>query len=602
MQRHQVGQLPMQPRQWRGCNPMGEWEHTASSLASDKIINDERARIFQDERLNDDAYREDMRHRCITDHFFLADIMGFKDFHPVLHAPVAELYFPKNPKVSIPEQHPIKNRMHLDPRGCYKTTWSRVDSMQWILAFPETITILNESATQDLAKAVSKGIADYFCQYRIPTVLQRLFPELIVNKWPFHSQDTWNTSVHTMRDIDSTLAFTSPQSQQSGWHPWVDKCDDMVDTRNSGLHASSESRRKVIDSHHTNKNTIRRGGYLYLPGTRYHPQDLYGETLANMDPAMWKVLVRGSLITHDGHRLLPGEFPAEDECTMVFAGLPGMDYHTMRDKFHENYESYMAQQMNDPLGGKVPIFTEQMYASCEMDAHRVPPYGGETYTCWRMPCGKKGMEDAAGVVARVLDGKVYALDSFQGNWIPSKLAERMVQAHKGAQADAMLILTTPGSEYMIAHVRNEAARRNVSIRIQMVDWEGHDELRKQEILQLEPLMKVGRLIFSTGMTKAKECRRQFVHFGLVEETGIAECIAKLGNMVPVSQMRAALEEEEIEHQRSRRDDATVNWLLNLQGTPIVDEQAKKRAMAHQQAMQKATTYSWLPKMPGGLDG
>jgi hypothetical protein len=557
--------------------------------------------LTEEDRLNDDAYCDDMRHRCITDHFFLAEIMGFNDFHPVLHAPVRDLYFPKNPNLSIAEQHPIKNRMHLDPRGTFKTTWSRVDSLQWILAFPETITILNESATQDLARAVAKGIADYFCQYKIPTVLHRLFPELVVSKWPFHALDTWNTPNHDMRDIDATLAFTSPLSQQSGWHPWVDKCDDMVDTRNSGLHASSESRRKVIDSHHTNKNTIRRGGYLYLPGTRYHPQDLYGETLANMDPAMWKVVIRGSLITHDGHRLVPGEFPDEDECTMVFAELPGMDYHTMRDKFYENYESYMAQQMNDPLGGNVPLITEQMYASCEIAVERIPPYGGDTYTCWRLPCGKKGMEDAAGVAARVLDGRVYMLDAWQGNWIPSKLAERMVLAHKKTQADAMMILATPGSEYMTQLVRNEAARKNVSIRMLWTDWESNDELRKQEIRQLEPLMKVGRLTFSTGMTKAKECRKQFLHFGLVEETGIIECVSKLANLVPVSQMRANLEEDEIEYQRRRRDDATINWLLDQQGMPRVDEQARRRAAAHQQAMQQATTFR-LPALPGGLDG
>lgn len=550
----------------------------------------------------DAAYREDMRHRCITDHFFLAEIMGFTDFHPVLHAPVADLYFPKNPNLSIAEQHPIKNRMHLDPRGTFKTTWSRVDSLQWILAFPEDITILNESATQDLAKAVAKGIADYLCRYQIATPLQKIFPELVVNKWPFHSLDTWNTPCHNMRDIDATLAFTSPQSQQSGWHPWIDKCDDMVDTRNSGLHASPDSRRKVIDSHHTNKNTIRRGGYLYLPGTRYHPQDLYGETLANMDPTLWMVLIRGAVTVKSGQRLMLGEFPDEDDVTMNFSDLPGMDYATMRDKFYENYESFMCQQMNDPLGGIIPMFPEALYKTCEIPAERVPPYAGETYTCWRLPFGgDKSTQNAEGVAARVADGRVYAIECWSGNWMPTRMAERMVQAHREHQADAMMILMTPGSEYMATLIRNEAARRNVSVRIQYADWEESKNVRDQEIKQLEPLMKVGRLMFSTGMTKGKECRRQFVHYGLVQETGIIECVTKLANLVPISQMRANLEEEEIEYQMRRRDDATLNWLLDQQGMPRVDEKARQRARAHQQAMQVSTSYQ-LPKMPGGLDG
>ena len=208
---------------------------------------------------------------------------------------------------------------------------------------------------------------------------------------------------------------------------------------------------------------------------------------------------------------------------------------------------------------------------------------------------------AEGVAARVIDGRVYVIDAFEGNWIPSKLAERMVLAHKKHQADAMMILMTPGSEFMAALVRNEAARKNVSIRIQWVEWESAEDLRRQEIKQLEPLMKVGRLTFSTGMGKAKECRKQFVHFGLVPENGIIECVAKLGDLVPVSQMRAALEEDELNYYRKRQDDATLNWLLDLQGRPLVDEQAKRKVLAHQQALQQATTYR-LPPMPGNLDG
>jgi hypothetical protein len=559
--------------------------------------------LIDENRLaTDDAYCEDMRHRCETDLFFLSEIIRPGSFRPDYHQDAVDLYFPKNRKLSIQQQHPIKNRLHLDPRKTRKTTLGRMDKLQWILAFPEIITILNESASHPLAKAISQGIANYFCQYKIVTPIQRLYPELVVSQWPFHNdKETWNTPIKELHDLDSTIAFTSPASKQSGWHPWVINADDMVETGNSGIHAKDEIRRKVIDTFDTNRNTLQGGGYMYLIGTRYHPFDLYGVRLEDMDPTKWKVLVRQSLTVKSGAPLVPGEFPDEEDMILHFPELPDMDYAGLRETFHASYESFMCQQQNSPQGGNVPIFTEQMYASCETAVEHVPPYGGETYTCWRLPCGKKGMEDAAGVAARVLDGRVYAIDSWQGNWIPSKLAERMVLAHKKTQADAMMILATPGSEYMTALVRNEAARKNVSIRIQWVDWESADELRRQEIRQLEPLMKVGRLTFSTGMTKAKECRRQFVHFGLVEDTGIIECVSKLANLVPVSQMRANLEEEELSYQRQRRDDATINWLLAQQGMPRVDEQARQKAAAHQQAMQQATTYR-LPPMPGGLDG
>lgn len=818
---------------------------------SSPIDEEQSGSLIDESRLSDDAYCDDIRHRCETDLFFLSEVIRPGSFRPDYHQEAVDLYFPKNRNLPIEKQHHIKNRLHLDPRKTRKTTLGRIDKLQWILAFPETITILNESATHPLARAISQGIANYFCQYKIVTPLQKLYPELVVSKWPFHNDaETWNTPIKELHDLDSTLAFTSPTSKQSGWHPWVINADDMVETTNSGIHAKDESRRKIIDTFDTNRNTLQGGGYMYLIGTRYSPFDLYGVRLEDMDPAKWKVLVRQSLTVKSGAPLLPGEFPDEEDVILHFPELPDMDYAGLREMFYANYESFMCfcagsrvlmadwtekpieelevgdevvgleknaggprssrfvktkvvrtfvrtaqavestiegdrkvrhtpdhrflrpsqggemryvklkigsktvsvyrpipkptaqqqrdldwlggmmdgegsvgktgislyqkesvnpevhagishildrlgvsfalnktrstgcfslqggrslliwllnnarmtktkrfhdtlwgakqhaettgragggappkvlniepigekwvydietethnfvcegfavhncQQQNDPQGGNVPVFTEQMYASCEIAVERIPPYGGETYTCWRLPCGKKGMEDAAGVTARVLDGRVYAIDSFQGNWIPSKLAERMVLAHKKAQADAMMILSTPGSEYMTALVRNEAARKNISIRIQWVDWEPGDELRKQEIKQLEPLMRVGRLTFSTGMTKAKECKKQFLHFGLVEETGIIECISKLANLVPVSQMRANLEEEELAYQRQRRDDASINWLLAQQGMPRVDEQARQKAIAHQNAMQQATTYR-LPPLPGFLDG
>jgi hypothetical protein len=565
------------------------------------IEPDDHERIIQDA-----AYREDLRHRFITDHFFAANMLGFNGFHPVIHQPAVDLYFPKNPMLPIEEQDPIKNRMHLDPRFSFKTTLNRIDKVQWVCAFPNIITILNETATQPLAKAISKGIANFFyCpKYQKPTRFQLCFPELIVDKAPFSAGDTWSTPVHESNSLDETISYTSPMTEQSGWHPWVLNCDDMVATKNSGIRASQDARQGVIDTFDTNKNTLVPGGFLYLVGTRYAPFDLYGVRLNDMDPSLWKVLIRQSVICKDGSRLLPGEFPPEDEVILPFAELPGMNYKRLRSMFFENYETFLAQQQNDPRGGHTPVFDEKLYGTCEANIERIPPYGGETFVCWRLPYGSKPATSKflEGAAARILDGKVYVIDCWQIGGTPSHQAERMVQIHKRVQADGMMILNTPGSDGFAPHLRNEAARKNVSIRIRWTDWEDNETLRDDSIKQMEPVLKVGRILFARGMTKGGECKKQFVYFGLIEENGIIECISKLGNLVPRSQMRAAMEDDELEHQRRRSDDASLNWLLDLQGKPIVDEQAKRKTLAHVQAMQKATTHSWLPQMPGGLDG
>jgi hypothetical protein len=555
------------------------------------------------ERIKSDAaYREDVRHRFLGDHFFAARVLGFDDFNERAHRKAVNLYFPKNPKLPMHAQHAKKKRLHLDPRGTFKTTLKRVDRIQWIAAFPEDVTILIESATQPLADKVAKLTGRAFWQPmgRPPTDFQVMFPELAMEKEPEGNWDTFNRRPSGAGDLDNTVAFTSPKSTQSGWHPFVKEPDDVEDSNNSGIGVNQDVRQGVIDKCDQNENLLRPGGFSNICGTRYHPFDYYGKCieLAEANPYNWEVLIRCSVTAKDGTRLVPGEFPAKEDLIFEFPETM-LPYNELREKFHKNYESFMCQQQNDPQGGNIPTFDEKLYTSCEAEPERIPSYGGETFTCWRLPFRDK--LELEGACARVIDGRVYVIDCWRGNYIPSRRAERMVAEHKKHQADAMMIIAVPGSEHMAAEIRNEAARRNVSLRIHWVEWEENEDRHRAEIQQLEPMMKVGRINFSTMMTKGQDCRKQFIHFGLVDEDGIIECVAKFSDLVPMSQLRANMLDEEIEWQRRTRDDAMLNSFLRQQNMPKVDEMAKQRVDSHLKAMSEVSHYR-MPPLPGGLDG
>ena len=561
-----------------------------------------------DKLLNDEAYRADMRHRFETDHFFAACAIGYNDFTEVSHRAAVDLYFPKNRNLSIGEQHEIKNRLHLDPRHTLKTSLKRVDRLQWVVTFPEDITILNQSATQKLAAAVSQKTADMFFQPKgtAPNILQLMYPELVTLVKPDGIWDTRLRKRGGPGDMESTLDYTSPESTQSGWHPWIVDNDDVEDTKNSGIDAEPEVRNKVINVCEQNENLLRDDGYIFTGGTRYHPLDFYGKCLrrAEMNPDNWKVLVRASLTVKDGSRLMPGQFPDEDEIELHFPMFKRLRYKALREAFYTNYASFMCQQQNDALGGSVPKFDEKLYNSCLVAPERIPVhYHSEIFICVRPRySGKKDMERyTEGAAAKVYDGKVYVLDAWQGVYTPSSLAKKIVDEQRNHQANVVMVIQVPGSEHIGVHVRNEAAKRNTSLRLQWLEYEDDDTTRFAAIENLEPLLKVGRVLFSTAMRKANECKDQFVHFGLAEDNGIIECISKLADRVPLSSMRANMQEEELEYQRRRRDDAMVNSFLNQQGMTVVDEQAQQRAQAHIQAMERTSTFS-MPPLPGGLDG
>ena len=553
----------------------------------------------------DSDYRNEARHRCLTDHFFLANLLGplFDGFTPRIHQPVVDLYFPKNPGLHIREQHAIKNRLHLDPRGTGKTTMGRVDSLQWILAFPEDISILNETATKPLAETISRSLAEFFWKPKgvtESTAIQRLFPELCVEKAP---TGVWDTPVRTFGGLDNTTNFTSPGSRQAGWHPWVECIDDMVETENSGIHAHDEVRRAVVDTYYTNKNTLQPGGYINLRGTRYHPFELYGDVIEKMDPEDWKVLIRSAMTVKSKRKLMPGEFPDKDDVTLHFAEMPGMDYRSLRQKFFDDYESFMCQQQNDPQGGHIAVFDEDLYTSMLIKPERIPILG-DTYICWRLPYGGKDYMAgvAEGAAARVWEGKVYVTDAWGGNYTPSRLAEEIVREAKEHQAQMVMLEALPGTEYIEAHIRNEAARRNVSLRMQWMEFEDDDNCRFERIKQLEPQARAGRVLLSTATGKAGELRRQLCNFGLVRENGIVDAISRLAAKVPVSLMRQEIEDEEAEMHLRRRQELMYHYVYGAgEGLAELESKRRREQEAHAAAMQSIDNIG-MTDILGGLDG
>ena len=77
------------------------------------------------------------------------------------------------------------------------------------------------------------------------------------------------------------------------------------------------------------------------------------------------------------------------------------------------------------------------------------------------------------------------------------------------QQDGVVFIDARNDEhYLAGHIRNEAARKNRSVRVQWIDYEEDDNTRAGAIRQLEPLMKIGRVLFSTAITRRRDeaCR------------------------------------------------------------------------------------------------
>jgi hypothetical protein len=546
--------------------------------------------------LSSAAYRDEARFRCQTDHFFLGRLLGYTKFVERIHRPVADLYVAKKPGLPLEEQDAIKNRLHLDPRLTYKTTFGIIDTVQWILINPD-VTITNLTATQPLSQDLTDTtVAAAFLQPKgkEPTPLQICFPEHVVEK---QVSGEYNSPGRTFAQPDKTISSRSVTSGQTGYHPWVLNPDDAVDPENSGITATDKVRRGVIIRYNTNRNTLQRGGYVHMRGTRYHPFELWGETLEKMDPSEWKVLIRGSLRVLSGERLQEGEFPPEDELELLFPEI--QSYAELRSKFNTDYVTFMCQQMNDPQGGSMAKFPQDLYLQTLLQPEKIPLFG-ETFIAWRFPFGGKDFMSkyAEGCAMRITNGHAYVIDAWQGSYTPTGLAEKVIKECHKHQVGEIAAEDSPGSRYLEAHIKNESYKKNVSVRMKWIPFDEDDNARFTRVEQLEPMMRSGRLSISTATGKAAELRRQFIHFGLIAENGIIDTISRLAIKVPVSLLRTEIDEEEQQAQRKRRMQMESDMAFGGAGQQAMEEQRLKQQLA---SMAPRNSYG-LPDVLGGLDG
>jgi hypothetical protein len=226
--------------------------------------------------------------------------------------------------------------------------------------------------------------------------------------------------------------------------------------------------------------------------------------------------------------------------------------------------------------------------------------------CWRLPYGGKDYMNgmAEGVAARIYEGKVYALDAWSGKYTPSRLAEKIVKECREHQSQYLVMEDLPGVQYMEGALRNELNRRNVSVRIQWLDFQDDDNGRNERIKTLEPQARSGRVQISTACGKLGEFKRQLVNFGLVRENGIVDCLSRLAAKVPVSLMRAEIEEEELEAQRRLVDQqayAYVHGFGRGEGLSEAERRQKQMAEASAAAMERTMSVG-MTDILGGLDG
>lgn len=497
----------------------------------------------------DPEYKARLRRRAQTDLYWLAkrclvDSNGqpsYPDISPNTHREVGAFFVQKNPDKSIADQDKIKQRLLLMPRGTFKTTFNIVDAVQWIITFPElAMFVMTASNTDDspLADAFVEEVAGHFFNPNTGVdtkPLHLLFPEHVIMKMP--KKGWFITPARKKYRRDPTLMGASIESSLSGWHFDVIKFEDIQDNRNSQTVAAIK---KIKRNLFINLKMLMSWGYREGTGTRYGPMDVYGLVIerlnVNIGKVMWKPAMK---VKPEVWKKRPKLLEKAEDYSFLFETLEEDDWDLFFpeflpfDKLMENRDedehSFMTQQMNVATGGFKPIFPLEKLQAATLDEEQMP-ITGTVYVKWRLEL--KESTDIAGACGILSNGRMYILEIVRGSYTPSTQAMKIVGMAKRNSTHKISIEETPGARYQETAIRNEALRQRWELSINWLPHQQDEKDRELRIKSCEPILATGRLFFSRDIKILREVHRQLYHYGMIEESEIADVVSRVCEELP----------------------------------------------------------------------
>ena len=237
---------------------------------------------------------KEVRRRCQTDLMWMARYFtwisnpasdnGTRSFEENIfdeeyYGAFTKLFIKKDPSKPINRQSEVKTRLLLWPRGGAKSTFDHVDTVQWILCFPQ-IRILYLTAEKDLAVGFVGEVKGHFYLKEDPTWMNIFWPEFCVEEGKSGAANEFTCPVYAAKKTgrkEPTVYASSVGKSKAGWRYEVIKADDAVSDTNSETTLLCS---KVSNHLFLAEKLLALGGhFIDYVGTRYADEDHYGVLL-----------------------------------------------------------------------------------------------------------------------------------------------------------------------------------------------------------------------------------------------------------------------------------------------------------------------------------
>jgi hypothetical protein len=491
----------------------------------------------------DEQVREDGRRVCQHNLLALCWVLGQCLVDEHIHHDAITYFLEKNPELELNEW--INLHLHtrrgslLLPRGVYKSTICLANCVQLIVCWPLTIAIMIMCGRRDLAWDFVGQVGSYFYKKanRPPSLFQALWPELCVTKEPDSGEFTAAVRQTEPEIIEPAIWGESVESGVSGYHPNVLVVDDVSNNRNS---QTFTARSQITKKYKLNRKVLKPVGVELKVGTIYGSGDIFTDEVLTSRPGTVRRVIKPAMTLKSGERLDPNGFPEEDEVTLHFPTILSYDY--LRSEYESGFDSFMTQYQLDEYGAAEVVFAQEQMLAAMIEENALP-LEGKTFIHWRLPCRNKEWRTATAAVGMLHRNRCYIAEVIDGHYKPSVLARNVVTLARKHSLHRISIEDSPGARLMQPAIQNYALTTGWDIGIDWKDFEEDTGERDLRIRNIESVLATGRLLFNAGMKQLRALMLQTTQYGMIPESGIPDCIARVADNLPQSIAADDLEDE-----------------------------------------------------------
>jgi hypothetical protein len=320
------------------------------------------------------------------------------------------------------------------------------------------------------------------------------------------------------------------EASTTGWHPDVLIIDDIHTNRNS---RNYPMRLRITKSYKMARKILKPTGIELKIGTPYGVGDCFHDEVLNSKPGSYDRVYKPALRLRNGDRLTANGFPDEDEVELLFPTI--LSYEFLQEEYSGDaagYEVFMSQYMLDSYGAADIIFSEDEVLAAMIDETSLP-LEGDVFMAARFPCSSMQWTTTTAAVSVLSGGRLYVVDVLQGRFKPSDLAKVLHAMARKHGVHSVRVEDSPGARTLDAVIGNYSLTTGWPLRIEWLEFEKDSATRDSRIRSIEAMIHSGRLKFSSGV-KTRVLVNGLIQYGMIDETGLPDVVARLTEYLPVS--------------------------------------------------------------------